>query len=53
MRFLRATHPYIRLRQGFIYLVAIMDLVQPVRAGLGSIHVDGQRILACRRWTGR
>ncbi len=25
MRFLRATHPYIRLRQGFVYLVAIMD----------------------------
>jgi putative transposase len=36
---------YIRLRGGFVYLVAIMELVQPIRAQLGGIGVDGDVVL--------
>src|SRR5689334_18217561 len=37
---------YIRLRQGFIYRVAILDWVQPLRGGLGSVGIVGERLLS-------
>ena len=40
-----ATITYVPMACGFMYLVAVMELVEPVCAGLGVVEQPGQRVL--------
>ena len=39
------THPYIPMARGFVYLVAVMDLVQPAGSVVAPVDHDGGGVL--------